>query len=223
MGFKHFFRYIIPWKVITIIAIYLLAVYVTYRAIIDVDWIANELFRDSIVIGLSTSLIGSLIFLLILWMLKPSIVISKKIAHDVYLEDMEALYIFKIINNSWFYSVLDCKVTLYKVWERPNDENSSKVNTRREKIDLIKEHKNFIPPRLSPTSLLNRSAEYAQWFFCEEDLSAVFNDDKKLQLEVYAKHSLSGFSKIHRRNYNMSRCIQKGLFAHGDNFNIFEH
>lgn len=221
--YKVFFKYLIPWKVIALIGILFLSFITIYILINFPKFIENDVLRESVIIGITTSIIGSSIYTFLLWLLKPSFIISNQIAVSSdpnHIRNTNKIFVFKVINNSWFFDVQDVNVKLYSVKEYPNDENGEKYNTKRHEVPLVRDKLNIIPSRTSDSWFTNRNAAYAQLFGTEEDLHKILGDQKSLEFQIYAKHSLSGFATISVKKYKLSRCVRKGMFAHGDKFDI---
>lgn len=223
MTLGYILRYMIPFKLFAFLVLIGGLLTTVIILLENPTLIQNEVLRDSIIFGSITGLFGSIIFTLMLWLLKPAFIICKEIAHTTnpkYLHNEGYVYVFKIINNSWLFDVLDVKVILSKVERFPNDPNGEKFNTRHYNLDLIRSDRTYISSRIKSMIFNTGKASYAQLFATEENLHEIFDDNKTLELQIYAKHSLSGFAKIQTRRFKLERCIKPGMFAHGDNFNI---
>lgn len=198
------------------IAVFIIVV--LFFAIVSLSLFFNNwnwlVLLDAILIGVITSLIGSVAFLMVLWLFKPRIRISKDIAHFNHKKAGE-VWAIKIINPSKIFSLHNVSISLYSISEYGV---LGGKNGHLTKIDLLKERIEFIP-RIKPKEKDNEAA-YARLLFTNEDLNKIFDDDESLIFHVYAKHELSGFSKVFQKRYYSKAVIKNGKFAHGNDFSV---
>jgi len=151
-----------------------------------------------------------------LWVLKPRISISDKIAfYDLKTRDgIKSVYGFKIINRTWFYRVLDIRCELLLL----EDVNShGGTNIFLQTLSLRKDQAWYIKRRFFVPD-----GEYALVLHSEDDLIKIWDSyNKRLQFQLICKHSLSGFSKSFVMTYyHKDTNIKKGKFRFGDSFEI---
>lgn len=230
--FKHW----IPWRTLFFMLITVACIGVIYYSITNPNKFTNELYRDAIVIGLSTSMIGSLLFMSLLWVLKPNFIISDFICHTTRKADKksiktsetgeevetieqvdEDLFLIKVVNNSFFWDAVEINVNLLSKEKIQVGINDDKSDTKIRLIPMKKSSMHVIP---CITINNRKEAPFAQIFATSENLYEIFEQGKTLMFEIYAKHSLSGFSKIRYKNYNKSECVQKTDFEHGYNLGL---
>jgi hypothetical protein len=190
------------------IALMALGTFLLYRK----NW-NFSLLEDALLIGTTTSIIGSFAFISLLWLLKPNISIAKDIAvtND---KGGNTVYLFKLVNNSWFFSLYSVKVNLYLVSQETVDGG---INSRFDRLKVKKERITQIPNRLSNGD----NAFYAQILTSWEPLEQHLNKKSNhIELQIKAQHALSGFSKVFSQKYHTNSRIKNGRFAHGDNFSV---
>lgn len=241
MKLSYILRYLVPWKGIFLVLFLGLSFYTVYLLINFPELVSNETVRETIIISLVTGLFGSFLYTFLLWILKPSFIISDKIAltkvkrkkvintskkgpeaNKIIEIDVDK-YTIKVINNSWFFDLHDIKITLLEIHEYPNAENGDKYNTKSLALSLLRDNLNIMPRRSEGGIFKNRNASFAQLFGTEENLGEIFRSKASLEFQIYARHSLSGFAKIQKKKYRLQSCIVNGKFAHGDNFDILNH
>lgn len=66
----------------------------------------------------------------------------------------------------------------------------------------------------------DKHALHAVRIRCFEKLESNWDKSAFLRLEVFAKHELSGFSKIFVKDYHNKACIREGEFKFGDELTI---
>lgn len=224
MTYKFFFKHILPYKTIIFISIIIFLSITGYLNSFFLSENDPELFF-ALKIGIITSLIGSIIFLLILAVLKPSFAISKNIAlckSNTYPDMMS--FTFKIVNKSWFFNANDVKIRATHLRDYNSHPTKNKKNYVRKDFELTKSHITSTPRRLNRDYLTHdpHCEQIGIIQTKETDLLKLLDDDGVLELEITAKHSLSGFSGLTRQKYYNSKCIIKGTFEPGDTFYILE-
>lgn len=181
------------------------------------DW-DKDFIIEALLFGIVTSVIGSIAFIILLWMLKPSIKISNSIARtkqsDKETGEEKDIYLFKIVNNSWFFSLYNLEVSLFVVRKETVEGG---INSRFDRLNIKKEKITRIPNKSSDKS----DAFYAQILTSSEPLySHLRRKDNYIELQIMARHALSGFSKVFTQPFHTQSCVSEGEFAHGDNFSI---
>lgn len=178
--------------------------------------------------GIMSGIISSIIFLVILFCLKPCIVISDKIATKyVNIDGNDThVFVFKIINKSFLFKVYDIKVNAYVCNDVPNVNG---INVTFKDIEL-KGANQWVLNRLNFKHLfqnilrgektLQSRCDYACQFFSEENLKSILKNNSYISLQVLAKHSFTGFSKVKIMKYRHPSKIIKGSFLSGNSSQI---
>lgn len=99
---------------------------------------------DAFLFAIITSIIGSIAFILLLWMLKPDIKIATQIAQTS--KDDKNIYLFKFINESWFFALYNVEVHLFSV---RNETVNGGYLSKFEPLDIKKSKITKIPRKLS--------------------------------------------------------------------------
>ncbi|RAJ28885.1 hypothetical protein [Pedobacter cryoconitis] len=171
----------------------------------------NEILL-SILTGLISGVISSLLFFWIISRMRPKMSISTAICKGV--DSVGTFYGFKILNNSK-YNVLDLKieVILKKPFNSNGGANHSNVWIELKRDGIIQ----F--PRYRKD---DKSAGYALIVATRDNLDALWCDDaQSLEVIVHGKHSFSGISKSFTQNYYTKKsCIKEGIFNFGQTFEI---
>jgi len=188
----------------------------------------TALLSNNIIQGIISGVISSGIFLFILFLLKPWIIISDKIASKyVTIKGKEThVYVFKIINKSLFFKVYDIKVNAFICENIPNI-NGMNVNFR--DIELkgadqwILNRLNFrhlFQNILKGEKTLQSRCDYACQFFSSENLATLLDNNSYISIQVLAKHSLTGFSRVKIMKYHHHAKIVKGTYLSGNSCKI---
>lgn len=168
---------------------------------------------DSVLTGVLSSLVASLIFLMLLFALRPRISISECIARTNH--DGRKVYVVKIVNRTWW--------RLYDIhaeFAHLKFENvTGGQNVYSKPLTMLKSHiwsmNSLFKLRPDP------NAEFAILFVCLDDVDALWTDGSLFEFRVMAKHSFSGFSKIHkRRYYKAATSVRSGSFKFGNSLEI---
>ncbi|WP_179416201.1 hypothetical protein HDF19_10095 [Mucilaginibacter sp. E4BP6] len=178
--------------------------------------------------GVIPGVVASAIFLFLLFLLKPKIVISDKIASQyvkVGNKDHHA-YVFKIINKSLFFKIYDLKVNAYVCSNMPNV-NGNNVNFKDIQLKGADQWvlnrmywKHIFQNTIRGERTLESRCDYACQFFSGENISNLLDNNSYISVQVLAKHSLTGFSRVKIRKYNHSSKIVKGIFLSGNSCRI---
>ena len=72
------------------------------------------------------------------------------------------------------------------------------------------------------SNFYNKKATYALIFYTKEDLEAKWDSSRiSFQLQLIAKHALSGFSRVFTQTYyTKENSIKNGMFEWGNSFNV---
>lgn len=166
--------------------------------------------------GFIASIFSSVLFYLFLWALKPSIRLSPVICHQK-LETREgeiAAYGFKVINDTPFHRVIDVKIELLLL----EDVNTAGgTNVFLQSLKLRKDQVWHIKSKQA-----KERGAFAYVFFTEEDLETSWTKHHQwIQVQLFCKHALSGFSKVFIQTYyTKNSCIFNGKLKFGDSFKI---
>lgn len=158
----------------------------------------------AIVTGIISSLLASSIFLIVLYRIKPNVLISSRIAKRIG-EGNKVIYEIKIANFT-SRPVVDINFSLYKV------ELISTTNAHREaeSIKWLEE----VPlrngarriPELAPFNPCIKSTDYACRITITQNIEEWWNDlDVYPRFVVYAKDGLSGLNQVFFCNYTVKR------------------
>jgi len=178
--------------------------------------------------GVVPGVIASAIFLFILFLLKPKIVISDKIAshYRIINGNKHHVYLFKIINKSLFFKVYDLKVNAY-VCE--NIQNVNGVDTKYSDITLkgvdqwvlnSLNFKHILQNLLRKEKTLQSRCDYAAQFATFDNIATLLQNNSYISVQVLAKHSLTGFSRVKIMKYQHPSKIIKGTFLSGNSCKI---
>lgn len=207
-----------PWAR-TLFSLIFIASIVTFSLYVSLyTSLLPENINQSLINGVATSIIGSFVFLGLLFILKPNLKISPNIAHYESIEGDKAggqdAFVFKIVNKSWLFSANDVHVQLFHATFYNVADGR---NIRFEEIDLRKSRSKSICGKCFKRS----EAGYAHLFATNENIRNVFNNNSDyLMLQVSSKHSLSGFSKMYQKDFYHANCISRGTFAFGDKYKV---
>lgn len=172
----------------------------------------------SLLTGIISSFLASLVFLSFLFCLRPKIIISPNVAR-YYDNDGKKFFLFKVVNRSHF-KLIDVNVELL-IQDPVNTYGGKNLKLRR--LDFKKDKIWFIEKR---NTLFSKSeyASYAIIFTCTSDIDKEWSDKgSMLHFKVICKHSLSGFYKVNTQHYyDKSTEIKDGKFKHGRNLEIIK-
>ncbi len=184
---------------------------------------------NDVITSLITGVSSSIVFLFLLWNLKPKFKISDKIC----CEETEhngrrvRLYLFKVINKSCFFKVYDVKVVAHAVTPQKNFNGSntilSAIPIQFNAISMIQTFnvKHYFQDILRGMGTLTGRTDYAIKFFTITDCKTILRtNEKHIQFQITAKHSLTGFSKVETMKYSHVLKIENGSFLSGNSFAI---
>lgn len=163
---------------------------------------------QSLLIGIISGVISSLLFLISLFLLKPRIEISDKICTNS--EFGNTYYFIKTINKTWW-TIYDIKVELSLL------QTSSTKGGKIYKVDKI-ELRREPPFQIPRFSKKDKDAFYAVLFSTESDLDTLWTKDThSLKVVISARHNFSGFGNIFTKEYfSKEHAIHKGKFEFGN-------
>lgn len=168
----------------------------------------------AIIIGVLSSAVASLIFLLFLNRIRPKIIISDQIARGKSTKG-NIIYRIKVINKT-SRSIMDIKATLHRVRTVVVPGGTiPKVKEIPLKRSEIMELPKFDPK--------DKEANYAYRFITYENIEEIWEHDtmEYLRFRIYARDSLSGFGKVFIKDYHTKRnSIKEGDFEVGNSLEI---
>lgn len=190
----------------------------------------NHLLQNTIIQGVISGLISSVIFLSILYFLKPRIIIGDKISSQyVKIKGQDThVYNFKVINKSLFFKLYDVRVMSYICKELPN---TNGVDIHRSGITLLGSgtrtlnrfnRHHYFQNLIRNESTLSTRTDYAAQFSTENNLKNALKNGSYIECQVLAKHSLTGFSKVVTRIFNHESKIIDGTFLSGNSCRIIK-
>lgn len=168
----------------------------------------------SIVIGILASLMSSLVYLAVMWQLRPKIGISSYVSHSLR-DGGEHLYQMKFINRS-YRSAVDIRIRLKRTRTSvvPDGIIFSSKQLHLSTDDVFE---------LPGYHRKDKEAHYARRVSIWEDLDVVWADDTKqyLVLQIIAKDSLSGFSRVFTQRFHTKRrSIKEGSHVFGKSLDV---
>lgn len=168
----------------------------------------------AIIIGVLSSAVACLIFLLFLSRIRPKIIISDQIAKEKSIKGSIA-YRIRVINKT-HRPIMDIKAQLHRVTlivvPGGTIPKVKEIPLKRSEIMEL--------PKFDPR---DKEANYAYRFVTYENVEEIWGDDTKsyLRFRIYAKDSLSGFGKVFIKNYHTKRnSIKEGSFKVGNSLEI---
>lgn len=172
-------------------------------------------------IGVGASLLASFIFLfLILFTLAPSIRISPYIVKRDGIQNRNepnTVYVFKFINKSFFKS-FDINLELFKLERLPQEDG--KWDTRFKRMEMVESSLKFVPGYWY-FGEISKTANFAVLPKTFENIESHIDDDHVyLQLQITARHGLTGLSRVFKKDFALaSQCIKNGKHKHGKELN----
>ena len=167
----------------------------------------------AILIGVLSSIVASIIFILFLCRLRPKIIISPEIAKWKTING-ERIYQIKVINKTGR-SIMNIKAKLSLVTyrERPGGRTPAT-----EKIPLYKSE----VMELSKFDLEDTEDNHAFRFGTYIDIEKLWNDEESFfRFKVYGTDSFSGFGEVFVQDYHIKKSpIVEGDFHAGNSLEI---
>jgi hypothetical protein len=178
----------------------------------SVDW-------SAILTGIFSSLAASLIFASLLFRVRPGIRISPCIAMDLDPSNNQTVFVFKVINSSPFFKIyeLRCSVAVYDRIPSHNGEDLKRIND----VPLInnshwvleKFNWRHLSQNFTPEIKLTTRTDYAIQFGTTFEIDKVIQSRKIIVFEVFAKHALSGFRRLKKKNTAIPVRLKRALFV----------
>ena len=133
--------------------------------------------------------------------------------------DYTTHYFFKIVNVSWF-SAYDIRVQL-NILEKYPTPPSGMMNKRTIPLTLVSAQVSHLPP-FRPM-WWRKDAEHCIRFRTVDKLDDIIKDDyKSVQLQVTARHGLTGLVKVFYQDFADVSLIRDGKFTYGTKFGHFQ-
>ena len=166
----------------------------------------------AILIGVLSSIVASIIFILFLRRLRPKIIISPEIAKWKTIKG-ERIYQIKVINETGR-SIINIKAQLFLVTHRERPGGRTPAT---EKIPLYKSE----VMELSKFDLKDTEDNHAFRFDTETDIEKLWNNEESFfRFKIYGTDSFSGFGKVFVQDYLKKESIVKGDFHAGNSLEI---
>lgn len=172
---------------------------------------------NQILVGIAASVIAAVLFLfLILIFLAPSIKISRYIVkRDGVIPRGESpiVFVFKFVNKS-FFPAFDIMIELFEIEKVPVAEG--KMNIRFTNVNMAMDTIKYVHGYWY-FGEINRVGNYAVLPKTYEDLEQHMNNEHVyLQLQVTAKHGLTGLSRVFKKDFVVKdHCVKQGVHQHG--------
>lgn len=190
----------------------------------------STLDSTAVLTGILSSLVASILWIVILFRVRPNLKVSPEMAIDIDPFTKDIVYVFKVVNQSPFFKIyeLKCSISILQIIPSHNGEDTKKTEDR---VELINDNywvlERFNPRHISQwfkkDKKLKTRTNYAAQFGTKYDLKSVINDPKNrkiIRVEVFAKHPLSGFSKVKFEEYKHGSELVGGSFCSGNCFKI---
>lgn len=172
--------------------------------------------------GALASLLASFVFLfLILFILAPSIKVSNYIVKRKGVasrNEPETVYVFKFVNKSYF-NCFDVNFELFKLERLP--QGNEQWDTRYKRMEIVESSLKYVPGYWY-FGVTNRAASFAVLPKTYENIEALIDDDHVfLQLQITAKHGLTGISRVFKKDFAIANdCIKVGKHKQGRHLGI---
>lgn len=186
------------------------------------DQITNWWNQSKTVSDIITGLYSSGIFLIVLSLLKPRLKICDKIAS----QNNGGLYYIKIVNKSVFFKVYDIQV---RAWSTKTIPSTNGDNVEYTSITLRKDYQ-WVIDRLRFNHIfqdifhgnhrLSQSTDYAAQFSTTDNLNSTLTNHVSITVEVIAKHSLTGFTRVRSKTFKHPSDIVVGEYRSGNSCKV---
>ncbi len=170
-------------------------------------------FLETVIFGVVTSIFGALIFLFLRYFVKPKLVLSPKCVRRE--RDGQNIFQTKFYNKS-FFNIENVKISLYVC--NITFSGGSK-NVVYEELEIKDKHFDFITGTNKKNKEVNDNCIVIT---LDEDLTAKWDsNDKYLELQISASHSISGFRKTYRKQItDLDKSLVNGKFESGQTFEV---
>jgi hypothetical protein len=168
-----------------------------------------------IIIGILSSLLASIMFLLAISQVRLKVEISKKIAKRLEPESSSKLFAIKVLNRGRR-SIIAIQAQLYLV--TPTQVLGGSV-LRTIEIPL----KRSDPLEIPKFDEKDENAQYAFRFVTYSDIDELWIDDAHsfIRFRMYGRDAVSGFGKVFTQDYHTKRqSLKDGDFRFGNSFEI---
>lgn len=197
----------------------LILIYLGYSSFYQLHYFGDKVFLSKVVFeAIVMGFVGSLFFLAFLFSLKPNIKIADKICYN----PEKDIYYFKMVNMSLIFPIRDVVINLEhgQIDEAIGEGNNIYANKVRLKSNSF--------THIAPILFGLRNNIFA--FIVQSEgsiddgvtIKDILNDHKHnyIELSVYAKHSLSGFSIQKSKKYKNHQFIEDGEYDTGTSVDI---
>ena len=175
--------------------------------------IVSEFFSDNFFGRILFNIICSFAFIImILYLLRPKIVISDKIC--IIEKEGEKYYTFKIVNLSKF-NAYDLKFSLQK--RTPYIVNNNKVNYALKQVPLVRNELFYIPKYNNEKGVGEHAILIATKIDVSQDIDV---ENLDYELSISAKHGLSNITSVTYKRYENKNCLHIGKFKFGKNLDV---
>lgn len=196
----------------------------TYKNMIEkiFYWLENSKTVSDIITGLWSS--G--IFLLILTLLKPRLKICDNLCYRYDTIRKKHVTYFKIINKSIFFKVYDVQVRAWstKIIPSTNGDNVSytPININKDYQWVIYRLKvaHILQDFLMGNKRLDGRTDYAAQFSTFDNVRDLIKQGSSITIEVIAKHSLTGFTRVRIKTFKHINDLKKGEFYSGNSSKV---
>lgn len=175
--------------------------------------ITRDLLINAVTIGIVTSLVASIFFLVLMFTLRNSLRISAKIC-KIRGENGEFSFYIKIINFSPL-KLFDVRLDLRKI-QHSFGITAGGLNLKIEDVKLKNNRVPFIYHYALFEHIFNKlwPARNCRLIQIIGDIESIWDGQTQLEFTLIARHSVSGFPKIKVKYYSED-CVHEGLFEHG--------
>ncbi len=210
--------------------IVLLLIYLGYSSYYQMHFFADKLFLSQVVFeAVVMGFFGSLFFLAFLFSLKPNIKIADKICYN---PDKD-MYYFKMVNMSLFFSIKDVIISVKhcRIQEAVGDGNNviaDDVHLKNNSFSHVNSILGGLKNKVYAFIVQSNGTVLNDEDYETKDDKPCINDilngmeHNYIELDVYARHSLSGFSVQKRKRFKNHHHKKDGQYATGINVDILD-
>jgi hypothetical protein len=170
-------------------------------------------YLQSVILGVLSSLVASLVFLYFISRLRPKLIISPFISFND--DEKGKFFVLKLINKTPRPIInIRCRLNLVIPKSVPGGLIFSNINLKLEREEV------FLIDKFDKQ---DKDANYAWRFVCREDIESEWEEKhgSYLIFRVIATDSLSGLSKYYSQRFFTKRdCLRKGSHRFGNNLNV---
>lgn len=176
---------------------------------------------QSMLLGALSSFISSFVFIFsMLFLFKPKIAISNFMCKGQLPQEPGSYFCFiKVVNKSWF-NAYEIKAVLQKVRTYPTPPVGM-TNNRVTNLTLVLDQLTHLAPYRP--YWIRKEAKHAYRFRTTEDITAIVNNDlESVRIQIFAKHGLTGLTKVFVEQYSHISQIKRGTFTYGTKIGCLE-